>query len=78
MKKQIFEKFRAKSLDKESQKSVVGGDWYSCVGQCMVAEFAYFNAHCGGGWEPSMYMYGICQPECYANPNRTSWTLKCL
>jgi len=77
MKNKIFEKFQAKSLNKESQKNIVGGDWYSCVNACMNAEFSYYNENCSGEWYPQYFMYCVCQPECSADPNRTLWPLFC-
>lgn len=81
MKKKIFEKFQAKSLGKESQKSIVGGTWYECVNLCMNAAFDYWNENCDDGgnchnWTPSTYMYTICQPDCSADPDRTSWNIE--
>jgi hypothetical protein len=74
MKNLMFEKFRAKSLGKESLKSIIGGTTYAqCINSCMTANYNAWMP-CDN-WDAGPVYIFICKPECTQDPNRTSWTI---
>lgn len=64
------------------QKSIVGGTWYQCVADCMVAAYDWWGTNCDidppHSWQPVCYMYNICQPEYTRDSDRTSWNFYCM
>ena len=60
MKKSIFEKFRAKSLSNENQKSILGGDFNQCLAICM--------GYQGCEYPYSQPIYPCCRAFCLGEP----------